>query len=147
MTMPISINAPGREQPGHRRRHQAGGQENDHRDQHGDRLLGAGRKRNGLSPHELWRIDYQHVRIVEMKIEGLPRAKEQYRVARFEDHFLGGDSTPPRCTAMMMRSPLSVIMPGKTDVPIIRERGGMIISARPELRLNRVSSRSVAAAS
>ena len=40
----------------------------------------------------------------------------------------------------MIRSPLSVTMPGNTVWPIIGERGGIMTSASPELRLNSVSS-------
>ncbi len=47
----------------------------------------------------------------------------------------------------MIRSPLLVTMPGNTVWPIRPERGGITTSARPELRLNSVSSAPIGAAS
>ena len=52
----------------------------------------------------------------------------------------GAICSPPRCTARMIRSPLSVTMPGKTAWPIRAERGEISTSASPERALNSASS-------
>ena len=53
-------------------------------------------------------------------------------------------SSPRRCTARTMRSPLSVTIPGNTASPTSPDRGGMTTSARPDARLKSVSATSPA---
>ena len=54
----------------------------DHPGEHDERPLGAGAERDGLAAHELRRVDDEHVRVVEVDVERVPRALQQQRVAR-----------------------------------------------------------------
>jgi hypothetical protein len=77
-----------------------------------------------------------------MLVERLPAALEEQGVARREGDLAWARPSPRRWTARMTRSPLGVIMPGKTVCPTRPERGGITTSARPEVRLNSASATS-----
>jgi hypothetical protein len=72
------------QQPGDGRRHQAGGEQQDHGRKDAHRLPGAGTHGHRLTPHQLGRVDHQHVGVVEVLVQRLPAALEEQGVARRE---------------------------------------------------------------
>ena len=79
----------GSKQSGYRRRHDAGGEKQDHRDQDDDGLAGARPHGHGLTTHQLGRIDDKNVWIVEVDVEGLPGSLKQHRVTRLQHDTAG----------------------------------------------------------
>ena len=100
-----------------------------------------GAERHRLAPDELRRVDDEHVGVVEVLVERVPRALKEERVAGCE-HVLAGPVLALRCTARTTRSPLSVTIPGKTVSPMRPERGGMTTSATPERGVRSASASS-----
>ena len=67
------------------RRHGVGGEQHDHADEHGDRLLGADAERHHLAAHDVGLVDGEHVGVgVDVLAQRLPRAAHEQRVAGLE---------------------------------------------------------------
>ena len=130
----------GREQPRHRRRHDAGREQDHHRPHDRDHRGCARAHRHGLPADELGESTTSTSACSAAKFERVPGALQQQGVARGEGRVvrdvvaLALDGEHDQVAA------LGVTIPGKNRSPISGERGGITTSARPELRLNSVFS-------
>ena len=87
--------APAASKPATAGRHDAGGEQDDHYEQHRDGLLGAGSHRQCLTAHEVRRIHHQNIRIVEVDVERLPGALQEHRIASLQSRDTGAEIVTP----------------------------------------------------
>ena len=59
-----------------------------------ERAFGAGPERNRLAPDDPWFVDDEHVGILEVDGEGVPRALQQHHVTGREGDLLGAEVLP-----------------------------------------------------
>ena len=115
---------PGGQQPGDRRRNRPGGEQHHHHRDDDERAFGAGAERDRLTADDPRFVDDEHVGILEIDGEGVPRALQQHHVAGGEADLLGAEILPLRWTASTTRSPLSVTIPGNAGSRSAPSAGG-----------------------
>ena len=85
---------PGGQQPGDRRWNRTGGEQHHHHGDDDQRPFGAGAEWDRLTPDDPWFVDDEHVGILEVDGEGVPRALQQHHVTGGEADLLGAEILP-----------------------------------------------------